>query len=155
MRTLTSTRSIPAMLALGFIAGFLATLTLHQITIGLLAAAGVIPSGPYSMRPIPPFGVPAVLNLAFWGGVWGCVWALVADRMPRNLPLWLAGLIFGAIAPTLFGWFVVAPLKGQPVAQGFNLARMWIGPLVNGMWGLGTALIYDFARQRFGARRWA
>jgi hypothetical protein len=155
MRTLTSSRSVPALLALGFIAGFLATLTLHQITIGLLAAAGALPNGPYSMRPIPPFGVPAVLNLAFWGGVWGCVWALVADRMPRNLPLWVAGLIFGAIAPTLFGWFVVAPLKGQPVAQGFNLARMWIGPLVNGMWGLGTALIYDFARRRLGARRWA
>jgi hypothetical protein len=155
MRTLTSSRSIPALLALGFIAGFLATLTLHQITIGLLAAAGTIPNGPYSMRPVPPLGVPSVLNLAFWGGVWGCVWALVADRPPRNLPLWLAGLIFGAVAPTLFGWFVVAPLKGQPVAQGFNLARMWIGPLVNGMWGLGTALIYDFARQRFGARRWA
>lgn len=155
MRTLTSSRSIAALVALGFIAGFLSTLVFHQITIGILSALGVIPTGPYSMRGVPPFGVPQVLNLAFWGGLWGCVWALVADRMPRNLPVWLAGLLFGAIAPTLVAWFVVAPLKGQPIAQGFNLSRMWIGPLVNGLWGLGTALIYELLRRQFGARRWS
>jgi hypothetical protein len=121
---------------------------LHQIAIGILNLLGAIPSGPYSLRPVPPLGVPAVLNLTFWGGVWGVAWAFVADRMPRNWPVFLAGFLFGAIAPTLVGWFVVAPLKGQPIAQGFNLARMWIGPLVNGVWGLGTALIYAFVRRR-------
>src|SRR3954468_7762928 len=103
MRTLTSSRSIPALLALGFIAGFLATLTIHQITIGLLAAAGTIPNGPYSMRPVPPLGVPSVLNLAFWGGVWGCVWALIADRVPRSLPFGVAGVVFGAFGGALVG----------------------------------------------------
>jgi hypothetical protein len=39
------------------------------------------------------------------------------------------------------GWFVVAPLKGQPVAQGWNLAAMWRGPLINGVFGLGVGLI--------------
>jgi hypothetical protein len=136
------------MAVLGFVAGAIATLTLHQIAIGILNLLGAIPSGPYSLRPVPPLGVPAVLNLTFWGGVWGVAWAFVADRMPRNWPVFLAGFLFGAIAPTLVGWFVVAPLKGQPIAQGFNLARMWIGPLVNGVWGLGTALIYAFVRRR-------
>jgi hypothetical protein len=135
------------MAVLGFLAGALATLTLHQIAIGILNLVGAIPSGPYSLRPVPPLGVPAVLNLAFWGGVWGIAWAFVADRMPRNWPVFLAGFLFGAIPPTLVGWFVIAPLKGQPIAQGFNLARMWIGPLVNGVWGLGTALIYAFVRR--------
>ncbi|HEX8663059.1 MAG TPA: hypothetical protein VF744_03400 [Beijerinckiaceae bacterium] len=133
---------------LGFVAGFLATLTVHQLAIGLLNVAGAGPRPPYSMSPVPPLGVPAVLNLAFWGGMWGIVWALVVDRMPRRWPLWLAGLIFGALAPTLVGWFVVNPIKGLPVANGFNPARMWIGPLVNGVWGLGTALIYEFLRRR-------
>jgi hypothetical protein len=147
MRFLTSRPSIATVILLGFVAGFLATLTVHQLTIGLLHALGAVPNSPYSLRPIPPLGVPSVLNLAFWGGLWGIVWALVADRMPRSWPLWLAGLIFGAIAPTFVGWFVVAPIKGQAVANGFNPARMWIGPLVNGIWGLGTALIYDFLRR--------
>jgi len=149
MAPFLSRRSPLKTAALGFLAGALATLTFHQIAIGVLNALGVIPSGPYSLRPIPPLGVPAVLNLAFWGGVWGIVWALVADRLPRSWPVWLAGLLFGAIAPTLVGWFVVAPLKGQPVAQRFNIARMWIGPLVNGVWGLGTALIYGLLQRRW------
>ena len=147
MRVFASRPSIAMVILLGFVAGFLATLTIHQLTIGLLYALGAVPNPPWSLRPVAPLGVPAVLNLAFWGGVWGIVWALLADRMSRSWPLWLAGLIFGALAPTLVGWFVVAPIKGQPVANGFNLARMWIGPLVNGLWGLGTALIYDFIRR--------
>ena len=152
MRFLASRPSIAMVILLGFVAGFLATLTLHQIAIALLHALKAVPNPPYSLRSIPPFGVPAVLNLAFWGGLWGIAWALfwerLADRLPRRWPLWLAGLVFGALAPTLVGWFVVAPIKGQALANGFNPARMWIGPLVNGVWGLGTALIYDFLRQR-------
>jgi hypothetical protein len=157
MRLLASRPSIATVILLGFVAGFLATLTVHQIAIGLLHLLKAVPSPPWSLRPVAPLGVPSVLNLAFWGGLWGVAWALVwsffADRMPRAWPLWLAGFVFGALAPTLVGWFVVAPIKGQPVAGGFNLARMWIGPLVNGIWGLGTALIYQFLGERFH-RRW-
>lgn len=155
MPTLVSSRSIAVVLALGFVAGFLSTLVFHQIAIGILSALGAVPTAPYSMRGVAPFGIPQVVNIAFWGGVWGCVWALIVDRMPRTVPVWLAGLLFGAIAPTLVAWFVVAPLKGQAVAQGFNLSRMWIGPLVNGLWGLGTALIYEVLSRRFAARRWS
>jgi hypothetical protein len=149
MRASLARRSPVKTVLLGFLAGALATLTVHQAAIGILHALGAVANAPYSFRAIPPLGVPAVLNLAFWGGVWGIVWALDAERRPRRWPLWLAGLVFGALAPTLVGWFVVAPLKGQALAQGFNPARMWIGPLVNGVWGLGTALIYDFARRRW------
>jgi hypothetical protein len=140
-------RSLPMLLLIGFVAGALATLTFHQLTIWLLTALGAIQGSPYSLRPIPPWGVPQVINVAFWGGLWGCVFALVADRFPRSWPLWLAGFVFGAIAPTLVNWFVVAPLKGQPMAQGFNPARMWTGPIINGMYGLGTALFYDVLRR--------
>jgi hypothetical protein len=50
-------------------------------------------------------------------------------------------MLVGAIGTTAVGWFVVAPLKGQPVAQGWNLAAMWRGPLINGVFGLGVGLI--------------
>ena len=148
--------SLGLLLVIGFAAGALATLTVHQATVWLLTAFGAIQGNPYSWRSVAPFGVPQFLNLAFWGGLWGCVFALIADRFPRSWPLWLAGFLFGAIGPTLVGWFVVAPLRGQPIAQGFNPARMWAGPVINGMFGLGTALFYAALRRWFPSRsRWA
>ncbi|MEH2154212.1 hypothetical protein [Nostoc sp.] len=36
-------------------------------------------------------------------------------------------------------WFVVAPLKGQPLAGGWKLVGIVTGLLVNGAWGVGTA----------------
>ena len=39
----------------------------------------------YSMRPIPPFGVPQILSQAFWGGIWGIVFALAVPRLPAPL----------------------------------------------------------------------
>ncbi|MNC88277.1 hypothetical protein D3C83_40770 [compost metagenome] len=48
--------------------------------------------------------------------------------------------MFGAIFPTLVAWFVVAPLKGQPVAAGGAIPGMLTGLIINGAWGIGTAL---------------
>jgi hypothetical protein len=147
--------SLGLLLVIGFAAGAFATLTVHQATVWLLTAFGAIQGNPYSWRSVAPFGVPQFLNLAFWGGLWGCVFALIADRFPRSWPLWLAGFVFGAIGPTLVGWFVVAPLRGQPIAQGFNPARIWAGPVINGMFGLGTALFYAALPRWFPSRsRW-
>src|SRR3954449_10670020 len=92
--------SLPWNMLLGFLAGFGATLTFHQILIALLAATGAIQTGAYSLRGVPPLGVPQVISLAFWGGLWGCVWALITDRISRSLPGWVAGLAFGALVPT-------------------------------------------------------
>ena len=147
-------RSTVALLLIGFVAGALAVFTFHQLTI-LLLSLGSGQGNFYSLRPIPPFGVPQVLNQAFWGGLWGCVFALLADRFPRSWPLWLAGLVFGAVGPTLVGWFVIAPLRGNPVAQGFEPARMWRGPVINGMFGLGTGICFDLLRRWAGRMRWA
>jgi hypothetical protein len=54
---------------------------------------------------------------------------------------WLCGFRFGAIAPTLVAWFVVAPLRGLPVANGFVPGSMIVGPLVNGAFGFGTLML--------------
>ena len=85
-------------------------------------------------------GVPRVISLAFWGGIWGIVFALIEGRIPRGAQYWVYALLFGAIFPTLVAWFVVAPLKAQPVAGGWQASRMLTGLLINGAWGLGTAL---------------
>lgn len=149
-------RSLVSVLVIGFIAGALAVLIFHQVAIWLLTSFGAIQGTPYSLRPIAPFGVPQVINSVFWGGLWGCVFALLADRFPRSWPLWLAGILFGLLGPMLVNWFVVAPIKGQPAAQGFNPARMWPSAIIGGLFGLGTAVFYDLLRRWApGQARWS
>jgi hypothetical protein len=125
---------------LGFVAGFVATLVFHQIALQLLHMAGMAPNPAWPMKPVPPFGVPQVISLAFWGGVWGAIMIPVIDR--RRGAYYAIAIVFGAILPTLVAWFLVAPLKHQPVASGWNPQRMMIGPIVNAAWGFGTALVY-------------
>lgn len=125
----------------GFIAGFLATITLHQLALAGLHAAGLAPRPAWPMSPVPPFGVPAVISLSFWGGVWGIIMMSVIDRF-RGAAYWIWAIVFGAVAPTLVAWFLVAPLKHQPIAGGWKPAAMMIGPIVNAFWGFGTAACY-------------
>ena len=124
---------------LGFVAGFLATITFHQIALELLHLGGLTPRGAWSMKPVPPFGVPSVISLSFWGGVWGIILVLIFARV-SGAAYWIGSIIFGAILPTLVAAFVVAPLKHQPMPH--TAAMAVIGLTVNGAWGLGTAVFY-------------
>jgi hypothetical protein len=124
---------------IGFVAGFLAVLAFHQPVLAFLDALGIAKAPIYAMAGTPPLGVPRVISLAFWGGVWGIVFALVEGRIPRGAKYWLYAFLFGAIFPTLVAWFLVAPMKAQAVAAGWQPARMLVGPIINGAWGIGTA----------------
>jgi hypothetical protein len=126
-------------LVVGFVSGALAVLLFHQGAAALLYALELTRRAPYSMAATTPFGVPQLWSIAFWGGVWGVLLAAALVRL-RGGALIAAALVFGAVLPTLVAWFVVAPLKGQPVAAGFVPAAMLIGPIVNGAWGLGTGI---------------
>lgn len=124
----------------GFVAAFLATLVFHQIGLELCHLIGLTPGTPYNFT-ANPWGVPAVISLAFWGGVWGFVFVAV-ERSFRRWPggYWGGAIIFGAIFPTLFSWLIVAPLKGQPLGYGFHFPGLLVGFIVNGLWGLGTGV---------------
>jgi hypothetical protein len=135
----------------GFVAGALSVLVFHQGLIGLLHAMQILPRPPYGMAPTEPWGVPQLWSNVFWGGVWGVLLAAALGRMV-GAKLLVAALIFGAVLPTLVGWFVVAPLKGQPIAAGFVPSRMWLGPLINGVWGLGTGIVLMLIRAVFRRR---
>jgi hypothetical protein len=63
------------------------------------------------------------------------------------------GLLLGAIALPLVGWFVVAPIKGQPVAAGWNTTRMLASVLINAGWGLGAGLLFMLGRNLLARRR--
>lgn len=121
-----------------FIAGALAVPLCHQVMLAILDASGFVSRAPFPMNATEPFGVPAVISLSFWGGVWGVILLLVAGGV-RGAKFWLMALVFGAIAPTLVAAFVVAPLKGQP--SGGDIRMAVTGLLVNGAWGIGTAAL--------------
>jgi hypothetical protein len=123
-----------------FIAGFVATLVFHQGVFAALHAAGLLPRPAFNLTPVPPFGVPAVISLAFWGGVWGMVvWWLI--RNARRARYWLYAIVLGAIGPSLVALFIVLPLKGGAVAGGWD-PRFIVGALIlNGAWGFGLALL--------------
>jgi len=125
---------------LSFLAAFLATLVFHQPVIWMLHQMHVSPWAPYAMQPVPPFGVPKVISLAFWGGVWGIVMILAIARA-RGAAYWLVAAVFGAVLPTLVAGLVIMPLRGQsPGRAGASMLMM--GLAVNAAWGLGTALFY-------------
>jgi hypothetical protein len=91
------------------------------------------------MQPTEPFGLPQLLSLALWGGVWGVLFAALLRRLD-GAALVLSSALLGAVLPTLVAWFVVATIKGQPVAAGFEPVAMAFGVIVNAAWGLGTGL---------------
>lgn len=132
----------------GFLSGAASVLVFHQAAVALFNALALTARHAWSLQPTHPWGVPQVWSLAFWGGVWGIVLAVTLARL-EGARLLLASLIFGAIAPTLVAWFLVAPLKGQPVAGGFVAAAMALALVANGLWGLGTGIgLQLFGRER-------
>ena len=131
------------LLCIAFVAGSLAVVLFHQPMLSLLHAVGISPARAYATRPTAPLGIPQVISAAFWGGVWGIIFACLGARPGRGPRQYAGAVLFGAIVPTFVAWFIVAPIRGQPVAGGGNLARMMVRPLVNSAWGLGLAFLLD------------
>ena len=143
-RTFLITRLLSA-----FTAGFLATLIFHQLTLFVLWSAGFAPFAPFPMASTSPFGVPAVFSLSFWGGIWGILFSFVECRFPGRGWYWVAAFLFGAILPSLVALIVVLPLKGRPLGGGWGMPLLVTAFLINGAWGVGTAIFLRlFSRKR-------
>jgi FtsH-binding integral membrane protein len=95
------------------------------------------------MAAVPPLGVPQVISLAFWGGLWAIAMAYAFKDLSGG-SYWLWWTVIGAIAPSIVALFVVFPLKGMPMAGGWD-PKLIIGALLlNGAWGFGTALFLRY-----------
>ena len=123
-----------------FIAGFVSTLAFHQ---GCSRCSISPVSFPARLMTL---GIPAVISLAFWGGVWGAaIWPLLKNV--AGPAYWLRALVIGAVGPSAVALFMVMPLKGMPMAGGWE-AKLIVGALIlNGAWGLGMALLLRLMRQ--------
>jgi hypothetical protein len=131
---------IVKLLILGFVAGFLATLIFHQGLWWVFNQIGVIaPDRPaWPLDPVPPYGVPSVISKAFWGGVWGLALVLLLGQL-SGTSYWASWVLVGAVALTAVAFYVVAPLKGEPIPPLWP--RFVSGMMLNGAWGFGTALL--------------
>lgn len=137
-------------LTFGVLAGAIAVPVFHQMTVLALHSAGYVPNPPFSLRPVPPLGVPTILNQAFWGGMWGLVFGAIMLARPRLSSL-LVGLAVGILGAALANLTWIPLLRGQamPIT---DLNRWWRPALINGSWGLGMGIIFAVLRGRGAAR---
>jgi hypothetical protein len=134
---------------LGFVAAALSVLVAHESVVYVLNALGRLSRRAWTLTPpIPPFGVPYLLNLVFWGGLWGILFAFIHPLLPGRM-MWLKGLIYGAIIVVLGGWILVPLIKGQLLGLpnqelfgGFDPQRMLNSTLIVCGYGLGLGIIY-------------
>ncbi|HEY1934392.1 MAG TPA: hypothetical protein VGG99_20480 [Acetobacteraceae bacterium] len=134
---------------LGFIAAAISVLTFHQGIVGLYYLAHAA-GRPWSLAPVPPFGVPRVLDLCFWGGLYGIGYGLIWPWLA--VPRWFSGILLGFLAVAVL-WLVVAPLKGAPLGFGWHADGMIRSLIINGGWGLGVGLILPRIMPRSTSRR--
>ena len=136
-------------IVLGFVAGAIATLTVHELISWLFNTYWTgwervsWDMAPLSNSFLPDVTVPKIVSAAFWGGLWGIVlWALIRKR--TGVSHWLLALVLGAVLPSLVAWFVVFPIKD------IALTGTLIGGalLLNGAWGIGVALCMRLFGQR-------
>ena len=103
-----------------FASGFLATLVFHQGLFALFWLGGIVPAAPFNLSPVPPFGVPQVVSLAFFGGLWGMLLWLILGRL-AGVKFWLGHVIVGAVGPTAVAMLAYADAGRAALA---NLAAL-------------------------------
>ena len=107
---------------LGFIAGALAVVTVHQTVVFIFGTMGLARGAAWSFEMTGPYGlwlgtpgefswrVPRVVNLMFWGGVWGSLFALIQHKLPGRAA-WLRGLVLAVLMVVFANWMLIPWLK--------------------------------------------
>ena len=141
-------------IAYGLIAAAIAVVVAHEGIIYVLTQSGFIRGAPWGMQPIPPWGVPRLVNNVFWGGLWGALFALVYERLPGGMA-WLKGLIYGLLIVVFSNWILLPLIKGQVFGQanlvlfgGWEPRRMIATAIIVGVFGLALGVIYDLMRPK-------
>ncbi len=130
-----------------FLAGFLSTMVFHQGLLEIFYLTHRVANPAWNLRAVPPLGVPSVVSLAFWGGVWGiALWWMLGRT--RGASRWLLAVMLGALLPSAVALLIVYPLKGMAFAGGWD-PKIIIGALLlNGCWGLGVMVFMRIFGER-------
>lgn len=138
-------------LILGFLAGAIAVVTVHEIVNFVLLQAGIFPRIPWSMEPAAMTGLPQIVSDAFWGGLWGILFVLIVDNIPGRSMV-IKGLVFGIVGPAIIGVFILVPLlTGRfPLFFGGNPQLIISVLLILGAFGAGMGWLYGLFTSRRG-----
>ncbi len=131
--------------AYGFLAAAIAVVTVHQCIVLVLNKAGLLPSSPWSTKPIGPWGVPTIVNSIFWGGLWGTVYAGVHHWLPGS-ETWCKGLIFGLLMALVSNFTLLPLIKRKPLFMDMNFKMIACVLLILSGFGMTTALLYEWLR---------
>ncbi len=130
---------------LGFSAGAIAALLFHQGLAEIFDLTGIGRMAAFRLQPVWPFGLPGVVNLSFWSGIYGVAFALAMPRFRR--PLWQGGIGLGLIAGAVT-LFATLPLNGAPLAHNWHLWPIARTLILNLCWGLGISALLPILQPR-------
>jgi len=110
----------------------------HQTTMQVFFWLGWAQQAAFRTAQVPPFNVPLVVSITFWGAVYGGLFGLALPW--AWAPLWLKCIAAGLCA-MLLSWFVFLPLMGHSAAFGWKVWPMLRSVIAYQMWGLGLRLV--------------
>lgn len=136
-------------LVFGFIAGAIATATVHELIKFALFHAGVFPNAPWSMEPATVTGMPELASAVFWGGVWGAIFAILLGDEPQG-SMTMRGAALGILGPATVGVFLLIPfLKGDPFFAGGDPNLIASVLAIFAGFGATAAWLYGFMASGF------
>jgi len=131
---------------LGAIAGAAAVVLCDQAAASLVQSGWLAGTSVLENTSATPFGLPHVVSLLLWGALWGGVLERRARHWPDSLVHWIRSAAFGALWLSLAQWFFVEPLLDVPVAAALNPPDLSAALLLNGIWGVGAAVLLKLLR---------
>ena len=134
-------------IVLGFIAGAIATATIHEV-ISLIFANLWTGWDRVSWNMAPnDMGIPQFFSDVFWGGLWGSLFGLILGARPEGM-MTVRGAILGIFGPAIIGVFLAVPLLTNKFPPFFGGDMSKIIPVLCILAGFGamTAWLYGFFR---------
>ncbi len=141
-------------IVLGFIAGAIATLTVHEFISWLFNNPNIWTGWdrvswskePVSNILLPELEVPKIISAMFWGGLWGSLFGVILGARPQGA-LTIQGAILGLFGPAIVGVFLVVPfLKGGEPFFGGDVSKIVPVIVILMGWGAATAWLYGYFR---------
>lgn len=129
-------------LILGFIAGVIAFVTVHELVSLWLLNSGHATRVPWSMDPSALSGYPQGMVDALWAGLWGALFSVILGQPPSG-SMTLRGLLLGLIGPAVIGTLVAVPLiHGEQPFLNPDVNVIWPVLLAGAVFGAAAAWLY-------------